>query len=121
MGVTYLGLINSFEFLAVAVLISCIAFLARRNILKLKRFISHDLDGWPRSDANYILITEIILMALFLTLNASDTLLLDRMFSDYSPQQADLIYPPELHPLFIVSSSFHPLLSTLSDHKFEIL
>src|SRR5436190_9855341 len=84
MGVTYLGLINSFEFLAVAVLISCIAFLARRNILKLKRFISHDLDGWPRSDANYILITEIILMAFFLTLNASDTLLQQRAYGNYA-------------------------------------
>src|SRR5580765_4892210 len=46
LGSSYLGLINGFEFLAVAVLISCIAFLVRRNILKLKRFISHDLDGW---------------------------------------------------------------------------
>jgi hypothetical protein len=57
----YSFLINSFEFLAVGVIIVCVVFLARRNILKLRRFISHELDGWPRSDANYILITEIIL------------------------------------------------------------
>ena len=62
----YNFLINSFEILAIGVLIVCVAFLSRRNILKLKRFISRDLDGWPRSDANYILITEIILMSLFL-------------------------------------------------------
>src|SRR6267154_2391833 len=46
--------------------------LIRRNILKLKRFRSHELDGWPRSDANYILITEILLMTLFLTMNTTD-------------------------------------------------
>ena len=68
----YIFLINAFEVLAVLVIVACAIFLIRRNIIKLKRFISKDLDGWPRSDANYILITEIILMLLFLTLNASD-------------------------------------------------
>ena len=72
LGGFYTFLINAFEFLAVGVIFVCIVFLARRNIIKLKRFISNDLDGWPRSDANYILITEIILMCLFLTLNSSD-------------------------------------------------
>src|SRR4249920_2543617 len=83
MGGTYDWLINSFELLAITVLIACVVFLCRRNILKLRRFISHDLDGWPRSDANYILIMEIILMTLFLTLNASDTLLQERNYSHY--------------------------------------
>jgi ferredoxin len=68
----YTFLINAFEILAVLVTVGCVIFLVRRNIIKLKRFISKDLDGWPRSDANYILITEIILMLLFLTLNTSD-------------------------------------------------
>ncbi len=68
----YSFLINSFEILALLVLIACVVFLARRNILKLKRFISKDLNGWPRSDANIILITEIVLMSLFLLMNASD-------------------------------------------------
>jgi len=72
LGSLYTFLINAFEILAVLVLIGCVVFLIRRNILKLRRFISHDLDGWPRSDANYILITEIILMALFLTMNTAD-------------------------------------------------
>jgi heterodisulfide reductase subunit C len=72
LGSFYTFLINSFEVLAVLVIAACAIFLIRRNIIKLKRFISKDLDGWPRSDANYILITEIILMSLFLTLNASD-------------------------------------------------
>lgn len=68
----YTFLINAFEVLAVLVIIACAIFLIRRNIIKLRRFISSDLDGWPRSDANYILITEIILMTLFLILNTSD-------------------------------------------------
>lgn len=40
--------------------------------MKLKRFMSKDLNGWPRSDANYILLTEIVLMGLFLKMNAAD-------------------------------------------------
>src|SRR5437868_10463292 len=72
LGGFYTFLINFFEILAVGVIAVCVIFLARRNILKLRRFISNDLDGWPRSDANYILITEIILMTLFLTMNSSD-------------------------------------------------
>ena len=72
LGSFYTFLINAFEVLAVLVILACAIFLIRRNIIKLKRFISKDLNGWPRSDANYILITEIILMLLFLTLNSSD-------------------------------------------------
>ncbi len=71
-GSLYSFLINFFEILAVGVLAVCVIFLVRRNIIKIKRFISKDLDGWPRSDANYILITEIILMTLFLTMNSAD-------------------------------------------------
>src|SRR4051812_29124055 len=71
-GGFYHFVINFFEWLAIGVIAVCVVFLIRRNILKLKRFIHHDLDGWPRSDANYILLSEIILMTLFLTMNASD-------------------------------------------------
>jgi len=72
LGPLYTFLIATFEILAVLVLVGCALFLARRNILKLKRFMSKDLDGWPRSDANYILITEILLMTAFLSMNAID-------------------------------------------------
>jgi len=107
MGGTYDWLINSFELLAITVLIACVVFLCRRNILKLRRFISHDLDGWPRSDANYILITEIILMALFLTLNASDTLLQERNYAHYASRPTGN---------FMISHWIHPVLSGFSDH-----
>ncbi len=72
LGSVYTFLINFFEILAVGVFTVCVIFLVRRNIIKLKRFISSDLKGWPRSDANYILLTEIILMTLFITMNSVD-------------------------------------------------
>lgn len=106
----YSFLINAFEFFAVGVLTVCIIFLVRRNILKLKRFISHDLDGWPRSDANYILITEIILMCLFLTMNACDTLLQQRGFGHYAEH---------ITGNFSFSQLLHPLFSSLSNDALE--
>jgi ferredoxin len=83
LGGLYNLLINGFEILAAGVLVVCVIFLVRRNILKLKRFISKDLNGWPRSDANYILLTEIILMGLFLKMNAMDQVLQARGTEHY--------------------------------------
>lgn len=72
LGIVYNLLIGSFEILAFLVLVAVIIFWIRRNIIKLKRFINSDLNGWPKSDANYILYFEVVLMSLFLTMNASD-------------------------------------------------
>ena len=72
LGSFYTFVIDFFEILAILVLTACIIFLIRRNVLKLQRFMKHELDGWPRTDANLILITEIILMSLFLTMNSAD-------------------------------------------------
>ncbi len=71
-GVAYNFLIGSFEVLAALVLISVIAFYARRNFLKLKRFRGVEMTSWPKSDADYILIIETLLMIAFLTMNAAD-------------------------------------------------
>ncbi len=102
----YTFLINTFELLAVGVIVVCVAFLARRNLLKLKRFISRDLDGWPRSDANYILIAEIIIMSLFLTMNATDTLLQARNYSHYTnADTGNFIGSSWIQPLFLGLSS----------------
>ncbi|TPD70605.1 (Fe-S)-binding protein [Flavobacterium microcysteis] len=78
MGTAYNILIGSFEILAFLVLVAVITFLVRRNIIKLKRFIHSDLKGWPKSDANYILYFEIVMMSLFLLMNASDLALQHR-------------------------------------------
>ncbi len=72
MGSFYSFLIGSFEVLAFLVLVAVIVFWIRRNSIKLKRFISKDLDGSPKKDANIILYFEVVLMSLFLLMNASD-------------------------------------------------
>ncbi len=99
LGALYSALINAFEFLAVGVLAVCVVFLLRRNLVKLKRFIHHDLDGWPRSDANYILLTEIVLMSLFLTMNAADQVLQARGNEHY-PQTGSFYLSGLISPLF---------------------
>ncbi|TKC07138.1 4Fe-4S dicluster domain-containing protein [Pedobacter frigoris] len=72
LGAIYDVLIGSFEILALGVWLACAIFLIRRNIIKLKRFSGVEMTPWPRSDANYILITEILLMSAFLIMNAAD-------------------------------------------------
>jgi heterodisulfide reductase subunit C len=72
LGTTYDVLIGSFEILALLVLVSVFTFWTRRNILKLKRFANPDLNGAPKKDANYILYFEVVLMTLFLLMNATD-------------------------------------------------
>jgi heterodisulfide reductase subunit C len=72
MGYFYYLLIASFEFLALLVILGCAIFLIRRYVLKLKRFMNKELDGWPRNDAAIILTTEIVLMSAFLIMNAAD-------------------------------------------------
>ncbi len=104
-GKAYLFLINGFEILAIGVIVVCVIFLLRRNLVYVKRLWSKELDGWPRSDANYILISEIILMILFLTMNASDTLLQRRPASGYDQH---------ITGNFFFSSMIHPALSGLS-------
>ena len=58
-------LIGSFEVLAVLVLVSVIIFWIRRNIIKIKRFLSAEMTGWPKSDGNIILYFEVVLMCFF--------------------------------------------------------
>ena len=97
----YPWLINAFEFLAVGVLIVCIIFLIRRNVLHVKRLWMKELNGWPKSDANYILITEILLMSLFLTMNAADTTLQQRGYGEYAQHiTGNFAFSHWLQPLF---------------------
>ena len=72
LGPVYDVLIGSFEILAFLVLASVIIFWIRRNLMNIKRFLSKELKGWPKNDANYILYFEVVLMVLFLTMNATD-------------------------------------------------
>lgn len=72
LGGSYGFLIGSFEILAVLVLIAVIVFWIRRNVIKIQRFWKPEMTSWPKNDANYILYFEIVLMSLFLIMNATD-------------------------------------------------
>jgi ferredoxin len=72
LGLVYDYLIASFEILALLVFVGVILFWTRRNIQKIKRFWSSEMKGWPKNDANFILYFEMVLMLLFLTMNAAD-------------------------------------------------
>lgn len=98
LGPFYTVLMNVFEFLAVAVLVSCVIFLIRRNILKLPRFRAYEMTRWPRLDANLILMIEIGLMVAILTMNAADQLL-QPIHSGYPPT-GRLFSSSVLIPLF---------------------
>jgi heterodisulfide reductase subunit C len=102
LGGFYTFVINFFEILAIGVLTACIIFLIRRNILKVKRFMQHNMEGWPRTDANLILIIEIILMSLFLTMNSSDRALQLQGNAHYAD-----------HGNFILSGLFAPFMQSL--------
>jgi heterodisulfide reductase subunit C len=75
LGPVYNVLIASFEWLALGVLVSCVIFLIRRNILRIARFHYKEMTKWPKSDANIILIVEVLLMGAFLGMNAADEVL----------------------------------------------
>jgi heterodisulfide reductase subunit C len=110
LGSLYPWLINAFEFLAVGVLAVCIVFLIRRNVLHVKRLWMKELDGWPKSDANCILITEILLMAFFLTMNAADTTLQFRGYDEYGYHiTGNFAFSRVLQPFF-VNMSNHTLM-----------
>ena len=72
LGRIYGVLIGTFEILALLVFISVIIFWLRRNMLRIKRFMSNEMIGWPKKDANLILYFEILLMGLFIIMNATD-------------------------------------------------
>jgi len=71
-GPVYDVLIASFEILAFLVLVGVILFWTRRNITRIKRFFAREMTAWPKNDANNILYFEVVLMLLFLTMNAAD-------------------------------------------------
>jgi heterodisulfide reductase subunit C len=71
-GSLYGVLIGTFEILATLVFIAVVIFWFRRNVVKIKRFLSSEMKGWPKLDGNLILYFEIVLMGLFILMNATD-------------------------------------------------
>ncbi len=112
MGGLYDVLIGSFEILALLVLAAVVVFWIRRNVVKLNRFTSKDLNGKPRSDANYILYFEMVLMSLFLLMNAADLHLqsLPEVFGHYDKAGS-----------FPVSQFLAPLFDGMSNEAVQML
>ncbi|MDR4987382.1 MAG: (Fe-S)-binding protein [Bacteroidales bacterium] len=104
LGSIYPVLISIFEIFAVLVILACVIFLVRRNMIRLRRFWNREMTTWPRSDANIILVTEILLMSSILVMNAADGLLQAR---------GDAYYPAM--GAFLISDLMHGWFSGLSD------
>ena len=103
LGKFYNFLIGFFEILALGVFIGVVVFWLRRNVLKIKRFMNAELNGWPKLDANTILIAEMFLMTALILMNAAD-------------QNLQLKHHPNYHSAgsFPVSQFFVPMLSSFS-------
>ncbi len=102
LGSLYNWMIAFFEVLAFLVTFGCALFLIRRNVIRIARFRSPELKGWPRSDANIILCSEIILMSALFIMNAADQVL-QKSVPEYI-----------VTGVFPISSFLVPLLTNLS-------
>ena len=102
-GALYGFLIGSFEILALLVFVAVIIFWIRRNILKLQRFWKSEMTSWPKNDANYILYFEMVLMSLFLIMNATD------------------IHFQAMNSGNIISQYISPLFEGLSENSFHVI
>ncbi len=94
-------LIGAFEVLAVLVFVSVILFWTRRNIIKLKRFWKSEMTSWPKNDGNFILYFEMVLMTLFLVMNATDL--------DFQAMNSGNVISQFIEPLFsnVSESTLH--------------
>jgi Fe-S oxidoreductase len=104
LGSVYNFLIGSFEILAFLVIVAVVVFWIRRNIIRLQRFIKPEMKGWPKKDGNLILYIELVLMTLFLTMNAADSQL-QQMGAEHYVQAGS----------FPISQFLTPLMSGMSE------
>ncbi len=84
------------EILALLVIIAVVIFFIRRNFYGIRRLNMKELFGWPKNDANWILVIEFALMIAFFTMNASDWALQERsVFAAHGnfPISANLLSP----------------------------
>ena len=103
LGAVYDLLIGSFEILGLLVILAVVVFWLRRNIIRLQRFVKPEMKGWPKNDGNLILYIELLLMLLFLTMNAAD----------HQLQQLDVVHYTKAGA-FPVSQLLTPLLEGMS-------
>lgn len=75
LGSFYTFIISTIELLSFLALIATFVFLYRRNLLKVPRLVKAELNGWPKLDANIILIGELLLVTGIFTMNGADSVL----------------------------------------------
>jgi heterodisulfide reductase subunit C len=78
LGGFYTFIISFIEILSVLAFVATIAFLWRRNMLKVPRLVKSELNGWPKLDANLILIFEIVLITFIMMMNGADEVLFNK-------------------------------------------
>lgn len=66
------------EVLAFLVIVGVVIFFIRRNFYGVKRLTMKELFGWPKHDANWILVIEFALMMAFLKMNGAEWVLQQR-------------------------------------------
>ncbi len=81
LGGLYTFAVSFIEILSVLAFIGTIAFLSRRNLLKVPRLVKSELNGWPKLDANLILIGELTLICFIFMMNGADEVLYSRNLS----------------------------------------
>ena len=105
----YAAFTATLEILALLVIIAVVIFFIRRNFYGVRRLTMKELFGWPKQDANWILIIEFALMTAFFTMNSADWVL----------QQRGVLAE---HGSFPVSSGLiAPLFSNLGDSTLVFL
>lgn len=98
LGGLYTLIINLIEILSFLALIATFVFLYRRNLLKVPRLVKSELNGWPKLDANYILLGELLLVGAIFTMNGADAILQELQPSHY-PDTGPLAFSSWLGPL----------------------
>lgn len=81
LGGFYTLLVSFIEILSILAFVGTIAFLSRRNLLKVPRLVQNELNGWPKLDANLILIAEITLICFIFMMNGADEVLYSKNLS----------------------------------------
>ena len=115
LGGFYTFMVSFIEILSVLAFIGTIAFLARRNLLKVPRLVKSELNGWPKLDANMILFAEFTLICFIFMMNGADEVLYSRGLS-----HAENLGDGSLG--LTISSKIGPVLfGSLDDHALHII
>lgn len=97
LGGFYTFIIGLIEILSVLAFVATVIFLARRNLLKIRRFQNPEMKGWPTKDANIILLAEILLLTGIFSMNGADTVLQSMVAAHY-PQTGSFVVSSTLGP-----------------------